>query len=392
MWLWLLAVLMAYITAELTRRASNAKSALDSAVVFFILAMMAGMFAGAVLYLQNSTLLGLNEALALNMGVMTVGAIAVLRYWTTTSDELGTTAGLSPPAKTSDELELERSMITTRVYVVYFLVMMASMTAIGIIYVIDTAMIGLEEGLIVGNAIMTAGVLDVLRYAFKHNEGRKTGRISVRSPHARATLISLVLLNEFLMGWTFVAASTSSTPIISSQQLNIVVTSTFTSVAGSDWFLFTMVLEMILSIYMLRREFTKEFVELVLFQSSAMFFVPTAIKGVISWSEFCIFFECAAMLVLGALAYEYLYRNRISGKEIRQYLFAFLIFYSVTIVGLVIWILLGNSLLLLVSIIGAMVLYFDAILAGRSSSSVTTEGMEKKNNDLLGKNNTREQS
>ena len=44
---------------------------------------------------------------------------------------------------------------------VYFLVMMASMTATGIIYIVNTALTGLEEGLIAGTAIMTAGVIGI---------------------------------------------------------------------------------------------------------------------------------------------------------------------------------------------------------------------------------------
>jgi hypothetical protein len=359
---------MACFTAWLVRKASNAKSALDNATVFFILVMMAGMFAGAVLYLLDTTIMGINEALGLNMVLMTVGIVAVLRYWSTNDFD-----SKSLPENYSDEKELESSVIVLRAYVVYFLVMMASMTAIGVIYIINTAMTGLEEGLIVGNVIMTAGVADEIRYAFRHT-GQKVSaagvtRVSVRSRPARATLVSLILVGEFLMGWTFVLASGSALEGTGSQIS--VALSTFTSVAGSDWFLFTMVLEMIVSIYMLRAEFAKEFVGIVLFQSSAMFFVPTAIKDS-SWSEFCISFECVAMLVLVVLAYECIHKNRISDKGVRQYLSIFLIFYFLTIAGLITWIIIGNSLLLLASIIGAMTLYFNAILAGDSSERTKT--------------------
>ena len=61
LWLWLLAIPMAYTSAWLLKKASNAKSSLDNAIVFYILVMMASMFGGAVLYYLVPTITGIDE-------------------------------------------------------------------------------------------------------------------------------------------------------------------------------------------------------------------------------------------------------------------------------------------------------------------------------------------
>jgi hypothetical protein len=359
LWLWLLAIPMAYTSAWLLKKASNAKSSLDNAIVFYILVMMASMFGGAVLYYLVPTITGIDEALGLNMIVMSVGVIAVLRYWTTSDIQVDD----SKIGTTADELELEKSIIISRAFVVYFLVMMASMTATGIVYIVNTALTGLEEGLIAGTAIMTVGVIVVLRHAYNHSSQVKISTIenrrSTRSKLVRSILVSFILLNEFLMGWSFTLAYGS--PKISTGSLFQVVASTLTSVTGSDWFLFTMVLEMLLTIYMLRDVFSKNFIGIVCLQSAAMFFVPTAINSPM-WVALSETLEAVISIGLAILAYEYLIRNRQNYQAVKNYVLLLLLLYSAMIAGFLIWISEGNSILLLGSVIGEIVLYFNAIL------------------------------
>ncbi len=366
---------MAYISALLLKRASHAKTSLDNAIVSYILLTMASMFGGAVLYYSDPSGTGIVEALGLNMIVMSVAIIAVLRYWTGSNIETNKpTIG-----KNQDELDLEITVIITRAYVVYFLVMMASMTTIGIVYVINTAITGLEEGLIAGNAIMMVGTVAILWYSLKHSGPKATlageGRDSTRSQLARATLILLVLSNEFLMGWSFILA-TGAPKIATGSSLQIAV-STFTSVGGSDWFLFTMALEMVLTIWMLRKMFSNKFVELVLFQSLLMFFVPTAIHNS-WWIALSISIDICAMIALLTLAYKFLPKNRLADKGVARYILALLIFYSLVIAGLAVWITEGNSLLLLIFIFGAMILYFNTILAGNFAETAQSLSLTSK--------------
>ncbi len=57
---------MAYTSSWLLKKASNAKSSLDNAIVFYILVMMASMLAGAILYFLDPTTTGIIEGLGLH--------------------------------------------------------------------------------------------------------------------------------------------------------------------------------------------------------------------------------------------------------------------------------------------------------------------------------------
>lgn len=76
--LWLIAAAMAGFTAWLLKRGSTIKTVTDAGIVLFLMAMMASMFASAVIYLYIPTLLTIFELVALNMVSMSVGLIPIL--------------------------------------------------------------------------------------------------------------------------------------------------------------------------------------------------------------------------------------------------------------------------------------------------------------------------
>ena len=353
--LWVIALSMAYSSAWLLRKSSISKSSLINSIVFYVLVMMASMFAGAIFYLVQPTGVGLAEALGFNMIVMSVGVLVVLHYWTRDDDQEG---AVKESSGISDELELQRSIILSRAYVVYFLVMMASMTAVGIVYIINITITGLIEGLVIGNAIMIPGIVAILWYASKHpNETNQMRNQSDRSIRLeRWILVFLVLLNEFVMGWAFVLASESSE--IANGSLLVITSSTLDHVLGSDWFLFTLAFEVLFSLCMLRGFFSKDFVRIGIMQTLILAFIPTAIN-LEFWATLCLF---ANFTVLIVLSYHYIRKKSSSGEKIGKYLGLALALESLTMLGLLIWFVNGNTLILLISAVGQAVLYFDAIL------------------------------
>ena len=350
---------MAYSSAWLLKKSSLAGSPLVNAVAFYILIMMASMFLGATLYLLQPTLTGLAEGLGFNMVVMTVGIIAVLHYWTSGKDEEERLAETS--AGNSDEAELQRSIIISQAYVVYFLVMMASMTATGMIYIINTAMIGLDEGLIAGTAIMTPGVALVIWYALKHSNQmieQKNVETTSSGP-ARLTLIFFVLLNEFVMGWTFILATGDSG--ISGATLGQLIVSTLSYVGGSDWFLFTLAFEILFTVFMLRKMFSREFVRIVSLQILTLVFVPTAI-AYHSWAVLCEIADVLILAILFILAIRYLTNGQLSNDGVRRYLLTLLVLYGISVLGSFIFVSEGITLVLLIPLLGEIILYFNTIL------------------------------
>jgi hypothetical protein len=371
-WLWYLAVPMAYFSAWLLKRASNAKSSLDNAIVFYILAMMASMLVGAIWYFLEPTTTGVIEGLGLNMFVMSVGVIAVLRYWAGEGEGEDSEITTDP-----NELELERAIKISSGYVVYILVMMASMTATETFYIINTALTGLEEGLIAGTVIMTAGVVGILWYSSRHSKIKiPVDGNNATTKLVRSSLISLVLLNEFLMGWLFTVVT--GTPKITGGSLAQIAGSTVTSVAGSDWFLFTMALEITLSMYMLRSAFSKKFVGLACMQSLALLFVPTAINMPV-WVDLCAAVDATILLGFLILGYRYWFKHSTNDDLARRYFLALLTFYVAAMAGFIVWVVQGSALLLLISMAGGMVLYFKTIIerttmkASRSMTQRLTE-------------------
>lgn len=344
---------MAYSSAWLLRKPSIVRSSLVNSVVFYILVMMASMFIGAVFYFAQPSGVSIAEALGLNMVVMSVGVLVVLQYWARDAEN----------SALSDEVELQRSIILSRVYVIYFLVMMASMTAVGFLYIMNTAITGLNEGLVLGNAIMVPGIAAILWYAYKHpNENLQTENENKKSLRLEnSALIVLLLVNEFVMGWTFVLASEKS--LITAGSLISGVGSTLNYVTGSDWFLFTLSFEILFSIFLLRRFLSPDFVKVACLQALTLLFVPTAVGGEI-WQTACILANVAILAGLFFISLKKRQTKSISEVEKgpRRYTSTLLVLNSLIVAGSLVWILSGSAVLLYPCLIAEAVLYFNAIL------------------------------
>jgi len=375
----------------LVKRATVSNSSTNNALVFYLLVTMTTMLGGWVIYLLSPNGTGIVEGIGLNMIIMTVGVIVVLRYWESnyidpsaiSSAANGSSMGNNTENSLKNDSEvadLDHATALANAYVLYFLVMMASMIAVGIVYVIVSGTTGLESGLIVGTGIMTAGTISILRRSARSNSAFHSGRAGsnlIKSYFVRGIIISLVLFNELLMGWAFVLAS--GTPAIQNGGFplqNLLVS--FTTVVGSDWFIFTMGLEMMLTIYMLRRDFQKSFVPIFLLQTIVMLFAPTAIINSM-WRSASIYLGSAAMIVLLVIIFEYLYKERLLTDSVRKYLFVLVALYALMMAGLFIWITQDNSLPFVVAILGEMILYFNAALAQSSfkKNSIATSASTK---------------
>jgi len=180
----------------------------------------------------------------------------------------------------------------------------------------------------------------------------------------RSTLISLIMLNEFLMGWLFTVVT--GTPKITGDSPAQIAESTLISVSGFDWFLFTMALEIIFSIYMLRSAFSKKFVGLVCLQSLALVFIPTAISEPV-WFDLCAVVDSVILIRFLVLAYGYLSQKRANNEGTRSYFFSLLALYAAMTAGFVVLTVNGSTLLLLIPAIGEMILYFKTIIEQTNS-------------------------
>ncbi|MCL5067714.1 MAG: 4Fe-4S dicluster domain-containing protein [Thaumarchaeota archaeon] len=352
---------MTYAIAWIVKRAREAKVAIDSAYALFLLVMMASMFVGALIYFSNETTAGFVEAVGLNMAVMTVGILAVLKYWI--PDQSGD-AGIKGE-QISDQISLEQSVTISNAYVIYFVIFLASMTATGLIYIIDSSSTGIGLALAVGMVIMTAGVIAILRYSSQHskmNQAELETTQLTESTTRQVTTIALVLLNEFLMGWVFLAAS-DSTYIQSELTLSNILLA-FSQIVSSYWFIFIMVLEMCLTIFMFRRDMPKSLTVVLVLQAAVMLFSPPAVHTQF-WIDSSAYISSGLMTVFFIYLYEHLYRNKTIGVSISQYFLRLSVVYALMMAGLFLWRIYNNSFVFALSIVIEMGLYFDAVLANR---------------------------
>lgn len=177
----------------------------------------------------------------------------------------------------------------------------------------------------------------------------------------RASYIFLLVGSEFLMGWTFSLASglirlSSGYSLVAvAQELQYSIT--------SYWFVFTMVGEMAITLFVLRRSLRPDLLKVLLLEAAVMFLTPTALSSKL-WETYSLYLEAGLMTGVVAFAVWYLRRGGRRDRPLLIYLGLFIIGNAAMMSGFLLWLVDGDSLLLAASLIGQTVVYFDAVLTG----------------------------
>ena len=244
--------------------------------------------------------------------------------------------------------------------VVFLLLMMAAMLGGAVLYYQHPGTAGLVEGLWLAAGIMSLGAfIPFLAFLRLARAQLPSGEAPVLAPLRKgsayaATMVGLVLANEFLMGWAFSLAA----------GLRFSAGSLATDVAAivdSPWFLFTMAGEMALTAYFLRARLDRPFVLVVAFQALLMFLSPPAL-GVATWREFAILGGSAGMIVLFVYLMEHIYREKELNVAYAAYVLRILAVYGLMMTGLFLWAYYGQPLLFAGSILLEMVVYLEAVV------------------------------
>jgi polyferredoxin len=364
--LWVIALTMALTTAWISKKAAHAQTTIDNAYGNFLLAMMVSMLGSAAYYLLVGTILSLVEAFIASMAVMTVGVWLLLSHWA--KDESEELFERPVEEASLEDARVQKAIRVTRGYVIFLVTMIVSMTEAGFVYLLDPTRIGIEIALGSGFAITTAGIIVIIRDA-SIKPSSAGGLTLSRSSLTKTTIITLILVNEFLMGWVFTMASGSIAPTSSSSSSLL---STFSYIVGSYWFIFIMAIEMAFTIYVFRNELPKSLLVLLCLQAAVMFLSPTALDNGL-WVSVSVFAGAGFMTVLFVFMFEYLARKNSIDKKIANYYLALLGTYALMMGGLYLWKINGDELLFAISIILEMAIYFDLILNRTKSSSPVAE-------------------
>ncbi|MFZ1023159.1 MAG: hypothetical protein WAN87_03390 [Thermoplasmata archaeon] len=248
--------------------------------------------------------------------------------------------------------------------VLFLLEMMAAMFGGAVVYFVAPDRGSLIAGLWLASGLMSVSVLPLFFIYLKEAAARMAeGDAFVPRPLQRirlfvASVVTLVLLNEFLMGWTFQLASGQSMALLlggSAGTWNILV-----NVVDSPWFLFTMSAEMLLTTVFLRDRLPRPVVAVLLSQSVIMLFSPPAL-GTSGWTALSIYVSSAAMIGLFVYLMEYLYRHNQLAAGFSTYLLELLAVYGLMMAGVFLWLYYGTAILFALSIALEMVVFFSLV-------------------------------
>jgi polyferredoxin len=249
--------------------------------------------------------------------------------------------------------------------VLFLLAMMAAMFAGAVVYFAAPSRNSLIEGLWLASGLMSFSVLPLFAIYLRESAARMSeGDAFVPRPLRRIrsfvfSVVALVLLNEFLMGWAFQLASVQSMAQLlggNAGTWNLLV-----NVVDSPWFLFTMSAEMLLTTLFLRDRLPRPVIAVLLSQSLIMLFSPPAL-GSAGWTALSIYVSSAAMIGLFVYLMEYLYRHNQLVAGLSAYLLELLAVYGLMMAGLFLWLYYGTAIVFALSIALEMVVFFSLVV------------------------------
>lgn len=133
------------------------------------------------------------------------------------------------------------------------------------------------------------------------------------------------------------------------------------SVVVSPWFVFPMGAEMGIATVLLWPRLSPAMRVVLPLQAGIMLLTPTAVTSSL-WLEASIVLGSIGMIALIVFAMEHIYRHREIPTALGGYLLQILAAYAAMMVGLLLWLLSGNPLVLAASVVLEMVVYFAAVL------------------------------
>jgi polyferredoxin len=242
--------------------------------------------------------------------------------------------------------------------VLFLLAMMASMFGSSVAYLYFPGFVTLFELVALNMVSMSIGLIPILTALFRGDraleETRRGSAVSSRSLVFVAVIV-LAMLSEAFMGWTFAIASGVASTSTQS------VFSSLVDSMSSYWFIFTMAAEMAVTLYLVGRSFPRTFRWLVAIQIAIMVLSPTAIVNS-TWATDTLVGGSAVMILAIIVIFEYIFKNRELSDGASKYVVRLVGAYGLMMTGLFLWLMDGDVLLFVLSIVAEMAIYFTIVL------------------------------
>jgi polyferredoxin len=244
--------------------------------------------------------------------------------------------------------------------VLFLLVMMVAMIGAATYYLIAPGPARLTQALWLASGVMSVSAFPVVALVVRDLRQRLDGRPPQPiKPRARrlfvTSILALAVLNELFMGWAFLLASGYP----ASRFLGLGLQAILLGIT-SPWFLGPMALEMALTTVLLRRTVPRAFGALLATQTALMALSPTMFPAAAQPAILL----AGGGLMIGVVVYvmELLYRERQVMEVGLRYLLGLMGAYALMMGGTFLWWVQGSTLLLAISIVAEMVLFFELVL------------------------------
>ena len=184
-------------------------------------------------------------------------------------------------------------------------------------------------------------------------------------------MIALAILSEVFMGWTFAILSGAAS--VSGQS----AVSALVDSMSTYWFIFTMASEMAVTLYLVGRNFPSIFRWLVAIQTVIMVLSPTAIAST-TWSWSSLIGNGTVMTIAMIVALYYVFMNRSTTDGASKYIVSLMGTYGLMMTGLFLWLMNGDVLLFVLSIVAEMSIYYTIVLDEKRLTNPPLIGWQNK--------------
>lgn len=257
----------------------------------------------------------------------------------------------------------------------FILVMMAGMFVGVLVYFALGGERGLVSGIWVAAAAMSASVAIVFLAFLREISAREvpSGPSGIRVSRwgLVTSVVGLVLLNEFLMGWSFSLISGGIAPGLGASADDTL--RILSEAITSPWFVFPMALEMLLTLRWLVRAVPPSMMPFLLIQPAVMICSPPTVGGLV-WEVATASAGSALMAVVVAMYLVALFRDAPFPPSVRAYAVRLILSYGVMSVGLYLWVAYSSLELFALSLLVQMIVFLHASTDPESYSAMHDPG------------------
>ncbi len=246
--------------------------------------------------------------------------------------------------------------------VLFLLLMMAGMFVGVLVYFAIGGVSGIVAGLWVAAAIMSASVVLVVLSFLSAIRSQSSVEATAGPARDRrafvGSVVGLVILNEFLMGWSFSLLS-GSLPVGLGPGGREVLT-VLSGAIVSPWFVFPMALEMVLTLRWLLASLPRSMGPFLLVQPAVMVCSPPTFHGGI-WVTVTAVGASALMALAVAFWLVALVRDQRLTGRVTRYIGSLVGSFGIMAVGLYVWIAFADSGIFAASLLAQMAVFLLAV-------------------------------